>query len=55
MGMMRKITSVSTFGLVDFRSDKEKAARYTKQTRDSAREQEKMMREQQKREAQERK
>ena len=39
MGLMRKITSVSTLGLVDYRSDKERAARYAKQTRDAQREQ----------------
>lgn len=33
MGLFRKVTSVSTGGLVDFRSDKERTARYTKQTR----------------------
>lgn len=52
MGMIRKMTSVGTFGLVDFRSDKERQARYAKQTRDAAREQAKLMKEQQKREAQ---
>lgn len=37
MGMIRKTLSVCTFGLIDFRSDKERTARYTKQTRDAAR------------------
>lgn len=46
MGLMRKITSVSTFGLVDYRSDKERAARYAKQTRDAAREQVKLAKKQ---------
>jgi hypothetical protein len=51
MGLIRKTISVSTFGLVDFRSDKERAARYAKQQRDEAKEQTKLMKEQQKREA----
>jgi hypothetical protein len=37
MGMTRKVLSVCTLGLIDFRSDKERTARYTKQTRDAAR------------------
>lgn len=37
MGIMRKMTSVSTMGLVDYRSDKERTAKYTKQTRNAAR------------------
>ena len=39
MGLIRKVTSMSTLGLVDFRSDKERQARYAKQTRDAQREQ----------------
>lgn len=39
MGMIRKTISVCTLGLVDFRSDKERTARYTRQTRNAAREQ----------------
>ena len=39
MGVIRKTLSLSTCGLIDFRSDKERIARYTKQTRDVAREQ----------------
>ena len=35
--MFRKLTSISTLGLVDFRSDKERIARYTKQTRNATR------------------
>lgn len=31
MGIMRKIASISTLGMIDFRSDKERTARYTKQ------------------------
>jgi hypothetical protein len=41
MGMIRKLTAVSTLGLVDYRSDKERTARYTKQTRDELRKQRK--------------
>ena len=37
MGIFRKVTSVGTFGLVDFRSDKERTARYTRQTRNASR------------------
>lgn len=37
MGLTRKILSVSTAGLVDFRSDKERTAAYTRQTRDATR------------------
>jgi hypothetical protein len=36
---MRKITSVSTLGMIDFRSDKERQARYARQARDAQREQ----------------
>ena len=50
MGIMRKITSVSTFGLVDFRSDKERQARYARQTRDAQREQVKLEQERQRQE-----
>lgn len=37
MGVFRKITSISTLGLVDFRSDKERVARYARQTRNAVR------------------
>ena len=37
MGMTRKLMSVSTVGLIDFRSDKERIARYTRQTRNAQR------------------
>jgi len=37
MGITRKTLSVLTFGLIDFRSDKERTARYTKQLRDESR------------------
>lgn len=32
MGATRKLASILTFGLIDFRSDKERTARYTKQS-----------------------
>lgn len=32
MGLFRKLTSLSTLGMVDFRSDKERIARYTKKS-----------------------
>lgn len=37
MGMIRKYMSVGTAGLIDFRSDKERTARYAKQTRNEVR------------------
>jgi hypothetical protein len=37
MGLMRKMTSLSTLGLVDYRSDKERIAKYTRQTRNATR------------------
>lgn len=37
MGIIRKATSISTLGLVDYRSDKERIARYGKQTRNATR------------------
>src|SRR4051812_12233546 len=39
MGLFRKTLSLSTFGAVDFRSDKERAARYGKQGRNELRKQ----------------
>jgi hypothetical protein len=39
MGAIRKLTSVSSLGLVDFRSDKERTAAYTKGARKEARKQ----------------
>ena len=46
MGLIRKVTSMSTLGLVDFRSDKERIARSTRQSAHEAREQSKLMRQQ---------
>lgn len=46
MGLMRKMMSVSTGGVVDFRSDKERTAAYTKAAKKEAREQTRLMREQ---------
>ncbi len=37
VGLIRKTMSISTLGLVDFRSDKERTARYTRQTRNATR------------------
>jgi hypothetical protein len=37
MGMTRKFASVMTVGLIDYRSDKERIAKYTRQTRNAAR------------------
>jgi hypothetical protein len=36
MGLTRKALSVTTFGAVDFRSDKERAARHTSGTKRAA-------------------
>ena len=47
MGMTRKLMSVSTLGLVDFRSDKERTAAYTKGVRSEARKQTKAIKKQQ--------
>lgn len=37
MGVLRKTASVLTIGLIDFRSDKERIARYARQTRNAVR------------------
>jgi hypothetical protein len=37
MGLLRKAMSISTIGLIDYRSDKERIARYTRQTRNATR------------------
>lgn len=44
MGLTRKLMSASTLGLVDFRSDKERTAAYTKAQRDEMRKQTKLAR-----------
>ena len=36
-GLFRKMTSISTLGIVDYRSDKERIAKYTRQTRNATR------------------
>lgn len=46
MGMIRKFMSVSTMGLVDFRSDKERTAAYTRGARTQAKKQTKLMQQQ---------
>lgn len=37
MGLTRKVASAMSFGVIDWRSDKERIARYTKQTRNATR------------------
>ncbi|MFJ4091664.1 hypothetical protein ACIPYS_08790 [Kitasatospora sp. NPDC089913] len=49
MGVFRKLTSMGTFGLVDFRSDKERIARNTRRTVKELRKQTKLMKEARKR------
>jgi hypothetical protein len=44
MGLFRKTTSLMTLGAVDFRSDKERTAAYTKAVRKEAKEQTRLMR-----------
>lgn len=46
MGLFRKMTSLSTLGAVDFKSDKERTASYTKASAKQAKEQTRLMREQ---------
>ncbi|WP_159011693.1 hypothetical protein [Streptomyces sp. NRRL F-5123] len=46
MGMTRKLLSISTLGLIDFRSDKERTAAYTKATKRQAKKQTKIMKQQ---------
>lgn len=46
VGLFRKMTSVSTLGMVDFRSDKERTAAYTKAAKKEAKKQTKIMRDQ---------
>jgi hypothetical protein len=44
MGMTRKALSFTTFGLIDYRSDKERIARSTRKAAKQARKQTKLMR-----------
>lgn len=37
MGITRKMLSVCTLGLIDYRSDRERTAKYTRQTRNATR------------------
>ncbi|MET4641578.1 hypothetical protein OH782_13310 [Streptomyces sp. NBC_01544] len=46
MGIIRKSLSVTTLGAVDFRSDKERTAAYTKATKKQAKKQTKLMKQQ---------
>ncbi|MFE4451386.1 hypothetical protein [Streptomyces sp. NPDC056796] len=43
MGITRKLMSVSTLGLVDFRSDKERTASYTNTTKKQSKKQTKLL------------
>lgn len=43
MGLTRKMMSMSTVGLVDFRSDKERTAAYTKALKNEAKAQTKLL------------
>ena len=45
MGLTRKMLSVTTLGAVDFRSDKERTAAYTRGARKAARQQAKLLKE----------
>lgn len=44
MGIIRKTVSLSTLGLVDFRSDRERTAKYTREARNEARRQTRLLR-----------
>lgn len=46
MGLTRKVLSVSTLGLIDFRSDKERTAAYTKAAKKQAKKQTKLLKRQ---------
>ncbi|AKY03594.1 hypothetical protein FDI81_gp63 [Streptomyces phage Hydra] len=46
MGITRKTLSLTTFGLIDFRSDKERTAAYAKATKKQAKKQTKLLKEQ---------
>ncbi|WP_405675951.1 hypothetical protein OG292_12865 [Streptomyces sp. NBC_01511] len=46
MGLTRKVMSLSTLGAVDFRSDKERTAAYTKATKKQTKKQTKLMKQQ---------
>jgi type II secretory pathway pseudopilin PulG len=46
MGLLRKMTSVSTVGMVDLRSDKERTARSARQTAQALREQNRLLKQQ---------
>ncbi|MGW6600635.1 hypothetical protein [Streptomyces sp. NPDC055036] len=46
MGFIRKSLSVSTLGAVDFRSDKERTAAYTKAAKKQAKQQTKLLKQQ---------
>ena len=46
MGLFRKMTSLSTMGAVDFRSDKERGAAYAKATKRQSKKQTRQLRKQ---------
>ncbi|MGA6154416.1 hypothetical protein ACPEIC_13850 [Stenotrophomonas sp. NPDC087984] len=46
MGIIRKTLSVSSLGLIDFRSDKERTAAYTKASKKQLKKQTKLMKQQ---------
>jgi hypothetical protein len=48
VGVIRKTASLSTYGLVDFRSDKERAARSTRLTKRATKKTNKLLKEQNK-------
>ncbi|MDN5919065.1 MAG: hypothetical protein L0I76_28890 [Pseudonocardia sp.] len=50
MGITRKTLSILTLGMIDYWSDKERIARYTKQTRNAARRSAKVTESEQRRE-----
>ena len=49
MGVTRKMLSISTLGLIDFRSDKERIARSARLTKRAAKKQNKLLKQQIKR------
>lgn len=48
MGMIRKTLSISTIGLIDFQSDKERAARSSRLTKRATKKQNRLIKEQNK-------
>jgi hypothetical protein len=48
MGMIRKVASFSTYGVIDFRSDKERVARSARLTKRATKKQNKLIKDQNK-------